>query len=98
MADSAPMLSVDQVGQCDRVTGAVTYQAIVGDDDAAFALTFTRPRDGEVRRSGLRDVPLYAVTATAEWSPRRSPSRRLVRDPCETYACRRSSLRVMPAD
>jgi len=69
MADAAPMLTVHQVGQCDRVTGAVTYQATVGDDDAPFALTFTRPCDGEVADLGygmFRYTPDARVNADSD--------------------------------
>lgn len=54
MADAAPALTVQQVGECDRVTGAVTYQATVGDGrDGSLALSFTRPRDGVVADLGF---------------------------------------------
>jgi len=69
MADAGPTLIVHQVGQCDRVTGAVTYQATVGDDDAAFALSFTRPRDGEVADLGygmFRYTPHARVNADSD--------------------------------
>ena len=52
MADAAPALIVHQVGECDRVTGAVTYQASVGDRSAPSSLSFTRPRDGVVADLG----------------------------------------------
>ena len=63
MADAAPALIVDQVGERDRVTGAVTYRATVGDGSAPPALSFTRPRDGVVADLGYvfsRADPLYA--------------------------------------
>jgi YVTN family beta-propeller protein/VCBS repeat-containing protein len=63
------MLTVNQVGPCDRVTGAVTYQATLGDDDAAFALSFTRPRDGEVADLGygmFRYTPHARVNADSD--------------------------------
>jgi YVTN family beta-propeller protein len=69
MADAAQVLTVHQVGQCDRVTGAVTYQAMVGNDDATFALTFTRPRDGEVADLGygmFRYTPDARVNAASD--------------------------------
>ena len=69
MADAAPTLTVHQVGHCDRVTGAVTYQATVGDDDATFALSFTRPRDGEVADLGygmFRYTPDARVNAESD--------------------------------
>jgi len=69
MADAAPTLIVHQVGQCDRVTGAVTYQATVGDEDASFALSFTRPRDGEVADLGygmFRYTPHARVNAASD--------------------------------
>ena len=62
------MLMVCQVGQCDRVTGAVTYQATVG-NDAAFALSFTEPRDGEVADLGygmFRYTPHARVNAESD--------------------------------
>lgn len=52
MADAAPALSVHQVGECDRATGAVTYQAIIGGDGRAIALSFSQPRDGAVADLG----------------------------------------------
>ncbi|MBE1548850.1 YVTN family beta-propeller protein [Mycobacterium sp. OAS707] len=67
-ADAAPMLMVCQVGPCDRVTGAVTYQATVG-NDAAFALSFTEPRDGEVADLGygmFRYTPHPRVNAESD--------------------------------
>jgi YVTN family beta-propeller protein len=69
MADATPMLAVHQVGHCDRVSGAVTYQATVGDDDAPFALSFTRPRDGEVADLGygmFRYTPDARVNAESD--------------------------------
>src|SRR5689334_17444093 len=69
VADAAPVLMVHQVGQCDRVTGAVTYQATVGADDAPFALSFTRPRDGEVADLGygmFRYTPHARVNADSD--------------------------------
>jgi YVTN family beta-propeller protein len=69
MADAASVLMVHQVGQCDRVTGAVTYQATVGEDDAPFALSFTRPRDGEVADLGygmFRYTPHARVNADSD--------------------------------
>ena len=69
MADSAPALTVHQVGECDRVTGAVTYQAIVGLDDATIALSFTRPRDGVVADLGygmFRYTPNPRVNADSD--------------------------------
>jgi YVTN family beta-propeller protein len=69
MADATPMLIVQQVGHCDRVTGAVTYQATVGDDDAPFALSFTRPRDGDVADLGygmFRYTPHARVNADSD--------------------------------
>jgi hypothetical protein len=52
MADAAPALIVHQVGECNRVTGAVTYQATIGDGGGPLALSFTRPRDGVVADLG----------------------------------------------
>src|SRR5919205_4519012 len=69
MADAAPMLTVHQVGHCDRATGAVTYQATVGADDAPFALSFTRPRDGDVADLGygmFRYTPHARVNADSD--------------------------------
>jgi YVTN family beta-propeller protein len=69
MADATPMLTVHQIGQCDRATGAVTYQATVGGDDAAYALSFTRPRDGEVADLGygmFRYTPHARVNADSD--------------------------------
>ena len=69
MADATAMLIVQQVGRCDRVTGAVTYQASVGGDDAPFALSFTRPRDGDVADLGygmFRYTPHARVNADSD--------------------------------
>jgi YVTN family beta-propeller protein len=69
MADATAMLIVQQVGHCDRVTGAVTYQASVGGDDAPFALSFTRPRDGDVADLGygmFRYTPHARVNADSD--------------------------------
>ncbi|WP_142392552.1 Ig-like domain-containing protein [Mycobacterium sp. 3519A] len=69
MADAAPALSVHQVGDADRVTGAVTYQAVIGSDDAAVALSFTRPRDGVVTDLGygmFRYTPNARVNAETD--------------------------------
>jgi YVTN family beta-propeller protein len=52
MADATPVLLVHQVGECDRATGAVTYQATVDQDGRPFALSFTQPRDGIVADLG----------------------------------------------
>src|SRR5690349_15653622 len=69
MADAAPALSVHQVGECDRVTGAVTYHAVIGTDDAVTALSFTRPRDGVVTGLGygmFRYTPDPRVNAESD--------------------------------
>ena len=52
MAGATPALIVRRVGECDRVTGAVTYQAAVDDDGRSLTLSFTRPRDGVVADLG----------------------------------------------
>jgi YVTN family beta-propeller protein len=52
MADAAPVLSVHQIGECDRVTGAATFQASVDEGGRPLALSFTRPRDGVVTDLG----------------------------------------------
>lgn len=52
MADATPVLLVHQVGECDRATGAVTYQATVERGGRPFALSFTQPRDGIVADLG----------------------------------------------
>src|ERR1700760_1140366 len=53
ITDAGPVLTVCQVGECDRVTGAVTYQAVVGGHDSAdVVLSFTPPRDGVVADLG----------------------------------------------
>ena len=42
MADAAPALIVHQIGDCDGVTGAVTYQATVDEGGRRpLALSFT---------------------------------------------------------
>src|SRR4029077_5298685 len=69
MADAAPALVVHQVGECDRVTGAVTYQATVGDGSPPLALSFTRPRDGVVADLGcgmFRYIPNPRVNADSD--------------------------------
>src|SRR5262245_49299175 len=69
MADATPALIVHQVGECDRVTGAVTYQASVGDGTALPPLSFTRPRDGVVADLGdgmFRYTPNPRVNADAD--------------------------------
>src|SRR5262249_28570180 len=70
MADAGPALTIRQVGECDRVTGAVTYQAIVGSDDRPpVALSFTRPRDGVVADLGygmFRYTPNPRVNAFSD--------------------------------
>ncbi|HTI74211.1 MAG TPA: Ig-like domain-containing protein [Mycobacterium sp.] len=68
-ADASSALIVHQVGECDRVTGAVTYQAVVGDDGAPVALSFTRPRDGLVADLGygmFRYTPNPRVNADSD--------------------------------
>src|SRR6478609_8968694 len=68
-ADTSSALIVHQVGECDRVTGAVTYQAVVGDDGAPVALSFTRPRDGLVADLGygmFRYTPNPRVNADSD--------------------------------
>jgi YVTN family beta-propeller protein len=60
---------VHQVGDCDRVTGAVTYQAVIGSDEAPIALSFTRPRDGVVSDLGygmFRYTPNPRVNAESD--------------------------------
>jgi len=53
MADAAPSLIVHQIGDCDGVTGAVTYQATVDEvGRRPLALSFTLPRDGDVADLG----------------------------------------------
>jgi YVTN family beta-propeller protein len=69
MADAAPALIVHQVGECDRVTGAVTYQATVGDGSALPPLSFTRARDGVVADLGdgmFRYTPNPRVNADSD--------------------------------
>jgi YVTN family beta-propeller protein len=69
MADAAPALVVHQVGECDRVTGAVTYQATVCDGSAPLALSFTRPQDGVVADLGcgmFRYTPNPRVNADSD--------------------------------
>jgi YVTN family beta-propeller protein len=69
MADATSALIVEQVGECDRVTGAVTYQATVGDAGAPLALSFTRPRDGVVADLGygmFRYTPNARVNADSD--------------------------------
>jgi YVTN family beta-propeller protein len=70
LADAAaPALIVEQVGECDRATGAVTYQATVGDAGAPLALAFSRPRDGAVADLGygmFRYTPNVRVNADSD--------------------------------
>ena len=69
MAEAAPALIVHQVGECDRVTGAVTYQASVGDGNTPLALSFTLPRDGVVADLGhgmFRYTPNPRVNADSD--------------------------------
>jgi len=69
MADAAPALIVHQVGECDRVTGAVTYQATVDHSCSSLALSFSRPRDGVVADLGygmFRYTPTPRVNADSD--------------------------------
>jgi YVTN family beta-propeller protein len=69
MADAAPALIVQQIGECDRVTGAVTYQATVDDRSGPLTLSFTRPRDGIVADLGygmFRYTPNPRVNADSD--------------------------------
>jgi hypothetical protein len=69
MADATPALIVQQVGGCDRVTGAVTYQATVDDEGCALTLSFSRPRDGVVADLGygmFRYTPNLRVNADSD--------------------------------
>jgi YVTN family beta-propeller protein/VCBS repeat-containing protein len=69
MADTAPALIVHQVGECDRATGAVTYQATVDGDGGSLALSFTQPRDGVVANLGygmFRYTPNPRVNAESD--------------------------------
>jgi YVTN family beta-propeller protein len=69
MADATPALIVQQVGACDRVTGAVTYQATVDADDRSLTLSFTRPRDGVIADLGygmFRYTPNPRVNADSD--------------------------------
>jgi YVTN family beta-propeller protein len=68
MAD-APGLIVQQVGDCDRVTGATTYQASVDDGSGPLVLSFSRPRDGIVTDLGygmFRYTPNPRVNAGSD--------------------------------
>ncbi len=68
MAGATPALIVQQVGACDRVTGAVTYQAAV-DDGRSLTLSFTLPRDGVVADLGygmFRYTPNLRVNADSD--------------------------------
>jgi YVTN family beta-propeller protein len=69
MADGGPVLIVDQVGDCDRVTGAVTYVATVDEGGRSPALSFTRPRDGIITDLGygmFRYTPNPRVNADSD--------------------------------
>jgi len=69
IADGIPALVVYQVGTCDRVTGAITYRAIVGEDDGPLVLSFTQPRDGVVADLGygmFRYTPNPRVNADSD--------------------------------
>ena len=70
MADAAPALIVHQIGDCDGVTGAVTYQATVDEGGRRpLALSFTRPRDGVVADLGngmFRYTPDARVNAGSD--------------------------------
>jgi YVTN family beta-propeller protein len=69
MADAAPVLIVDTIGKCDRVTGALTYQATVDEGRRSPALSFTRPRDGVVTDLGygmFRYTPNPRVNADSD--------------------------------
>src|ERR1700682_3314292 len=62
MADAAPALIVHQIGDCDGVTGAVTYQATVDEGGR-------RPRDGVVADLGngmFRYTPDARVNAGSD--------------------------------
>jgi YVTN family beta-propeller protein len=70
MFDAGPALIVQQVGDYDRVTGAVTYQATVDEGGRRpLALSFTRPRDGIVSDLGygmFRYTPNPRVNAASD--------------------------------
>src|SRR5258707_9716 len=70
MAAPGPALIVEQVGDCDRVTGAVTYQATVNEvGRRPLTLSFTRPRDGIVSDLGygmFRYTPNPRVNAASD--------------------------------
>ncbi len=69
MADAGQVLIVHQVGNCDRVTGAVTYVATVDEGGRSPALSFTRPRDGTVSDLGygmFRYTPYPRVNADSD--------------------------------
>jgi YVTN family beta-propeller protein len=69
MADAAPALTVHQVGKCDRVTGAVTYEATVDGGGGYLALSFTQPHDGVIVDLGFgmfRYTPNPRVNADSD--------------------------------
>jgi YVTN family beta-propeller protein len=48
MEHAGPALIVQQIGEYDRATGAVTYQATVDEGERQLTLSFNGPRDGIV--------------------------------------------------
>jgi YVTN family beta-propeller protein len=67
--DAGPALIVHQIGEYDRLTGAVTYQATVDEGEPRLTLSFTRPRDGVVIDLGygmFRYTPNPRVNADSD--------------------------------
>jgi len=67
--DAGPALIVHQIGEYDRVTGAVAYQATVDEGEPQLTLSFTRPRDGVVVDLGygmFRYTPNPRVNADSD--------------------------------
>jgi YVTN family beta-propeller protein len=69
IADTAPVLIVHPIGECNRVTGALTYEATIDEGGRSPALSFTRPRDGVVTDLGhgmFRYTPNPRVNADSD--------------------------------
>jgi YVTN family beta-propeller protein len=67
--DAGPALIVHQIGEYDRATGAVTYQATVDEGEPQLTLSFTGPRDGVVIDLGygmFRYTPNPRVNADSD--------------------------------
>jgi YVTN family beta-propeller protein len=69
MEHAGPALIVHQIGEYDRVTGAITYQATVDEGEPQLTLSFTGPRDGIVVDLGygmFRYTPNPRVNADSD--------------------------------